>query len=637
MRGPRPGSTDSAGSVSTSPTESPPTTATFGSRPDSTTEPRHRSRGVTLRGRRRIARGRAPGASDGKPRTEVTAVTYCVGLQTRSWPGLHVRHPHQLRGRQRLGLPQDAPVVGARRAGDHRPDRRQPRDDAVGRQPPRRAHQGARGAAAVDPRSPDDVPGRRARRRAASATRSPVTSTAGRRPRRSSTPPSSSVVRSRGCRRGSSSSIPRATSSRRAPTRRSCRSARRSTGDRSCCGPTTRRMSFEDAVKLLLVSFDSTIKANLSVGAPLDLSIYETDSLEPPPIIRIESADEYFSLDLRRVGRRTAPGVPVAARLRLRQVPLSGGERRREFGPPGPSCDRRPHRGDRGRPVDPGAGDRRGVGYVGRRTARVRHSTVSALAVTRCSAAHTGRIHLLRDVRARSAGGRLPGHGPRRRRTDARRRRRVAPLPPAEPLLRVRPDRPVRPIGVRRTDPRCAARRRVLTGSAPGSATCPGSSRPTDGAVATLMAGEGVCRDFAHLTCSLLRANDVAARVASVYAPGSSPMDFHAVTEALVDGRWVVIDPTGLAPRQSLVRIATGSDAADTAFLSTVGGRVDLTGIQVTAVAEPELPFDDVPPRRSSARQPVLRADGSVAGRRPVGGRPGGRGDDESPSRVRWK
>lgn len=53
-------------------------------------------------------------------------------------------------------------------------------------------------------------------------------------------------------------------------------------------------MSFEDAVKLLLVSFDSTIKANLSVGAPLDLSIYETDSLQPQAPIRIEAADGYF-------------------------------------------------------------------------------------------------------------------------------------------------------------------------------------------------------------------------------------------------------------------------------------------------------------------------------------------------------
>ena len=121
-----------------------------------------------------------------------------------------------------------------------------------------------------------------------------------------------------------------------------------------------------------------------------------------------------------------------------------------------------------------------------------------------------------------------------------------------------------------------------------------GSSRPTDGAVETLMAREGVCRDFAHLTAALLRANGVPTRVASVYAPGLEPMDFHAVAEALVDGRWVVVDPTLLAPRGSMVRIATGADASDTAFLETLGGAVELRRMSVTAVAEPALPDDDV-------------------------------------------
>lgn len=53
-------------------------------------------------------------------------------------------------------------------------------------------------------------------------------------------------------------------------------------------------MSFEDAVKLLLVSFDSTIKANLSVGLPLDLMVYETDSLEVAHSKRIKRDDKYF-------------------------------------------------------------------------------------------------------------------------------------------------------------------------------------------------------------------------------------------------------------------------------------------------------------------------------------------------------
>jgi putative proteasome-type protease len=54
-------------------------------------------------------------------------------------------------------------------------------------------------------------------------------------------------------------------------------------------------MSFEDAVKLLLVSFDSTIKANLSVGLPLDLQTYENDSFKTGEERRIPLDDPYFS------------------------------------------------------------------------------------------------------------------------------------------------------------------------------------------------------------------------------------------------------------------------------------------------------------------------------------------------------
>ena len=55
-----------------------------------------------------------------------------------------------------------------------------------------------------------------------------------------------------------------------------------------------RDMSFEEAAKLLLVSFDSTIKANLSVGLPLDMTVYEADSLKPGLTRRIEADDPYF-------------------------------------------------------------------------------------------------------------------------------------------------------------------------------------------------------------------------------------------------------------------------------------------------------------------------------------------------------
>lgn len=121
----------------------------------------------------------------------------------------------------------------------------------------------------------------------------------------------------------------------------------------------------------------------------------------------------------------------------------------------------------------------------------------------------------------------------------------------------------------------------------------PGSSTGTDGAVDTLLAGEGVCRDFAHLVVGLLRARDVPARVVSAYAPGLSPMDFHAVAEVLVDDAWRLVDATRLAPRQSLVRIATGRDAADTAFLSSHGAGLRLDTVEVTAVVDGALPLDD--------------------------------------------
>lgn len=120
-----------------------------------------------------------------------------------------------------------------------------------------------------------------------------------------------------------------------------------------------------------------------------------------------------------------------------------------------------------------------------------------------------------------------------------------------------------------------------------------GSSRGTDGAVETLLHRRGVCRDFAHLAIALLRSKDVPARLAAVYAPGLSPMDFHAVAEAHINGAWHVIDPTGLAPRESMLRITAGRDSSDTAFLSTVGGSLTLNELRVTAVVNGELPVED--------------------------------------------
>lgn len=120
-----------------------------------------------------------------------------------------------------------------------------------------------------------------------------------------------------------------------------------------------------------------------------------------------------------------------------------------------------------------------------------------------------------------------------------------------------------------------------------------GSSGPGTDAAQTLLGGQGVCRDYAHLVATLCRAVQVPARVAAVYAPGLAPMDFHLVVEAAVGDGWQVWDATRLAPRASLIRIATGRDAADVAFATTLSGRTTMTGLQVIAVAGGDLPQDD--------------------------------------------
>ena len=57
-----------------------------------------------------------------------------------------------------------------------------------------------------------------------------------------------------------------------------------------------RGLGFEAAMKLLLVSFDSTVKANLTVGAPFDYHFYPTDSLQAGPRGRIALDDPYFQV-----------------------------------------------------------------------------------------------------------------------------------------------------------------------------------------------------------------------------------------------------------------------------------------------------------------------------------------------------
>ncbi|MEO8810862.1 MAG: peptidase [Rhodanobacter sp.] len=62
--------------------------------------------------------------------------------------------------------------------------------------------------------------------------------------------------------------------------------------DRAVTSATT----LTDGVKLALVSMDSTLRSNLSVGMPLDLLTYRKDSIDGSQSHRIEEGDPYFQM-----------------------------------------------------------------------------------------------------------------------------------------------------------------------------------------------------------------------------------------------------------------------------------------------------------------------------------------------------
>ena len=73
-------------------------------------------------------------------------------------------------------------------------------------------------------------------------------------------------------------------------------------------------MPFEDAIRLLMVSFDSTIRSNLAVDLPLDLAVHERDKCEVSHQQRVAENDPYFrrisdqwSISLREAVNRLPP------------------------------------------------------------------------------------------------------------------------------------------------------------------------------------------------------------------------------------------------------------------------------------------------------------------------------------------
>lgn len=128
----------------------------------------------------------------------------------------------------------------------------------------------------------------------------------------------------------------------------------------------------------------------------------------------------------------------------------------------------------------------------------------------------------------------------------------------------------------------------------------PGSTGPTTTAREALAQRAGVCRDFAHVGVAFCRALSIPARLVAGYVWFDvPPQDFHAVFEAWLDGRWVMFDPTGMAPVDRLVRIGTGRDAKDVAFC-TIFGTLE-TIRQAVAVLE----HDPRPPGIKAALAPA--------------------------------
>jgi putative proteasome-type protease len=74
-----------------------------------------------------------------------------------------------------------------------------------------------------------------------------------------------------------------------------------------------RAMSFAETVKLLIVSFDSTLKSNLSVGLPLDLLFYEKDTYKVGLNKRIGHDDPYY--------RTVSDGWSNALKLAFKSLP----------------------------------------------------------------------------------------------------------------------------------------------------------------------------------------------------------------------------------------------------------------------------------------------------------------------------
>jgi len=117
-----------------------------------------------------------------------------------------------------------------------------------------------------------------------------------------------------------------------------------------------------------------------------------------------------------------------------------------------------------------------------------------------------------------------------------------------------------------------------------------GASNPWTTAADAYRAGQGVCRDYAHLAITFCRALNIPARYVFGYIPNvgvpvpPEAMDFAAWFEVYLDGRWHTFDARNNTPRVGRVVVGRGRDAVDVALITSFGP-LTLTGFEV--IAEP--------------------------------------------------
>ncbi len=115
-----------------------------------------------------------------------------------------------------------------------------------------------------------------------------------------------------------------------------------------------------------------------------------------------------------------------------------------------------------------------------------------------------------------------------------------------------------------------------------------GTSNSWTTAADAYRAGQGVCRDFAHLAITFCRALNIPARYVFGYIPDidlprpPEPMDFAAWFEVYLDGRWHTFDARNNTPRVGRVVVGRGRDAVDVALITSFGP-LTLTDFEVWA------------------------------------------------------